>query len=30
MREDIMGFNIGDRAVYPAQGVGIIEAIETK
>lgn len=25
-----MGFNIGDRAVYPAQGVGIIEAIETK
>lgn len=25
-----MGFNIGDRAVYPAQGVGVIEAIETK
>jgi len=30
MRGDIMGFNIGDRAVYPAQGVGIIEAIETR
>lgn len=29
-RGDIMGFNIGDRAVYPAQGVGVIEAIETK
>lgn len=25
-----MGFNIGDRAVYPAQGVGVIEAIETR
>lgn len=25
-----MSFNVGDRAVYPAQGVGVIEAIETK
>jgi len=23
-------FSVGDKAVYPAQGVGIIEAIETK
>jgi CarD family transcriptional regulator len=30
IRGDIMGFNIGDRAVYPAQGVGVIEAIETR
>jgi hypothetical protein len=22
-------FKVGDRAVYPAQGVGVIEAIET-
>ncbi|MCD6525388.1 MAG: CarD family transcriptional regulator [Desulfuromonas sp.] len=25
-----MLFSVGDKAVYPAQGVGIIEAIETK
>jgi CarD family transcriptional regulator len=25
-----MCFSVGDKAVYPAQGVGIIEAIETK
>ena len=25
-----MLFSVGDKAVYPAQGVGIVEAIETK
>ncbi|OQY19247.1 MAG: CarD family transcriptional regulator [Desulfobacteraceae bacterium 4572_35.1] len=25
-----MLFSIGDKAVYPAQGVGVVEAIETK
>lgn len=25
-----MAFSVGDKAVYPAQGVGVIEAIETK